>query len=65
MIPSGTSVTVPEIRKHVNADRMRTFAIAVLMVGMCHSATTSSFYVNPRVTSNAYSTFTRITVCNH
>ena len=50
---------MPEIRKHVNADRTRTFAIAVLMAGMCHSVTASPLYVNPHSTSNA--AFTTIT----
>jgi parallel beta-helix repeat protein len=49
-----------EIRKHVSANRLRTFAVAVLMVGMCHSATATALYVNPRGASNAYPTFTTI-----
>jgi parallel beta-helix repeat protein len=57
---TGISVTMLEIRKHVSANRMRTFAVAVLMVGMCHSATASPLYVNPRAASNAYPTFTTI-----
>ena len=57
---TGISVTMLEIRKHVSANRMRTYAVAMLMVGMCHSATASALYVNARAASNAYPTFTTI-----
>ena len=49
-----------KIRWHVNADHTRAFAVAVLIVGICHSATASALYVNPRAGSNAFPTFTTI-----
>jgi parallel beta helix pectate lyase-like protein len=42
--------------KHFNVDSMRAFAVAALLAGTCHSATTAILYVNPSGTSGAYST---------
>jgi parallel beta-helix repeat protein len=49
------------MKKSLRQRRLGTFATAVLMVGMCHSATASSLYVNPPAGSNAHPAFPTIT----
>ena len=60
LLPTGISLNTLKIRWHVNAYCARAFAFAVLMVGICHSATASALYVNPPAASNVFPTFTTI-----
>jgi hypothetical protein len=59
LFPAGIFVNILEIWKNVNANCMRTFAIAVLIAGMCQSAaawTATTLCVNPGGTSGCYPT---------
>ena len=60
LLPTGILLNTLKIRWHVNADCTRVFAVAVLIVGICHSAAASPLYMNPHAASNAFATFTTI-----
>jgi hypothetical protein len=59
LFPAGISLSIFEIRKNMNAGCMWTFAVAVLIAGMCQSAAAASsniLCVNPGGTSGCYPT---------
>jgi hypothetical protein len=49
------SINILRLRRHLNADCMRAFAVAVLIVGTCLSATSATLCVNPGGTPGCYS----------